>query len=94
MDKFVLMDKLEVRGNWTCWKFDIDLQLSINKVKTVVTGELKMPDSLDDGADEVTRRGFVTNVKIYEDSDAIVKYIIDCSIKPEAKQHILTSKEM
>ncbi|KAJ8971882.1 hypothetical protein NQ314_000495 [Rhamnusium bicolor] len=89
MDKFLLMDKLEGRRNWTSWKFDIDLQLSINKVKKIVTGELKMPVPLDDGADEVSRR-YITSLKIYEDSDAMVKYIIGCSVRPEAKQHILT----
>ncbi|KAJ8968935.1 hypothetical protein NQ314_002027 [Rhamnusium bicolor] len=73
-----------------------DLQLSI-KVQKIVTGELTMPVPLDDGAYEVTRRGYVTSLKIYENYDAMVKYIIECSVRPEAKQHILTcnsGKEM
>ncbi|XP_023312381.1 uncharacterized protein LOC111692560 [Anoplophora glabripennis] len=81
----IQIEKLEGTINWISWKFDIDLQLTVNKVAGVVTGSQVRPEC---GETEDDRK----LIREDDEKDAIARYIIGSTVSQEPKQHILTCK--
>lgn len=97
MDRLSSIEKLEGESNWVSWKFDIELQLTVQKVMHIVLGESTKPEPLPEDATEPIRKAQEVAMKAYVEADAQARYIIGSSVRSEPKQHILTcktSKEM
>lgn len=92
MEKFSFIEKLEGERNWISWKFDVELQLTVQKAMPLVLGEKTKPEALTADATDADRKKYATELKAYEEADAIARCIIGSSVRPEPKQHILTCK--
>ncbi|GBN41566.1 hypothetical protein AVEN_172921-1 [Araneus ventricosus] len=97
MEKLNFIERLEGERNWVSWKFDVELQLTVQKAMPVVQGKITKPGLLTLDASENEKKTYDTALKGFEKLDAVAKYIISSSVRPEPKNHILTcetSKDM
>lgn len=86
------VERLVGAENWQSWKFDIDLHLTVHKVRRIVTGDWLRPAVLEEGATAEAVAAQKKEEAAFEEADGIVRYLIGCSVSGEVKQHILTSK--
>ncbi|GJQ79274.1 hypothetical protein Trydic_g5517 [Trypoxylus dichotomus] len=92
MEKLQIIEKLEGDRNWPVWKFDVGLQLTVNKVMPVVKGNILAVKPLPEDAEREDIVKYEKETKQYTESDSLAQFIIGSSIKSEPKQHILTCK--
>ena len=91
LDRCVI-EKLVGEENWVSWKFDINLHLSVNKLHGIVTGEDLRPSAPPPGASQTEVDDYRKRLQIFEERDAMVRYIIGSSVSSDPKRHILTTK--
>ena len=81
------VEKLMGEVNWTSWRFDMDLQLTVHKVRKIVTGDWVEPDE-----DSSSLATYGKKLNDFEEADGLVRYLIRSSVAPSVKQYILTCK--
>ncbi|GBM28088.1 hypothetical protein AVEN_66571-1 [Araneus ventricosus] len=86
------IERLEGEMNWGSWKFDVELQLTVQKAMPVVQGRVTKLEPLPFDASENEKKTYDTALKCFEELDAVARYIIGSSVRPEPKNHILTCR--
>lgn len=87
LDK-INIEKLEGDSNWISWKFDMDLQQTLHKLHDHFNGKATRPDTVEPDADGSNAK----RIRLYEEKEALARYLIGSTVSRDVKRHILTCK--
>jgi hypothetical protein len=92
MDK-IQIQKLKGRSNWTVWKLQIECNLQYHDFEGILTGQLKEPEPLADGATNQQRKDHEASVKLFKRANGYAVTLISTTVDDEPMQLIIMFKK-
>ncbi len=93
----IQIPKLKGKSNWSVWKLQVESTLQYHDFEGILTGVIKEPDPLEDGATNARMKEHDTALKTYKKANGYTVTLLSTSVEEEPLQLILmfrTAKEM